>query len=189
MKKSYLRIRCLTENCISNIFQAIENQIRNFGQTPSQLLMEPHPPRSSAMHLVNDTTYPSRFAKFQHIVVDKERTYLIEFFVFFSDQQSPMMFTSVPDDVCMSIKFPSNSPICHISANTYSQLPMPSVVTVTANQQFAVNRWNSNYTGKLNWNSITIILHNASTLVRWRKVVEMGKQIEIGHLEKMPDDG
>lgn len=33
-------------------FQAIENQIRSFGQTPSQLLMEPHPPRSSAMHLV-----------------------------------------------------------------------------------------------------------------------------------------
>lgn len=62
--------------------------------------------------------------------------------------QSPMMFTSVPDDICMSIKFPSNSPICHISANTYSQLPMPSVVTVTANQQFAVNRWNSNYTGE-----------------------------------------
>ena len=33
--------------------EAIENQIRNFGQTPSQLLMEPHPPRSSAMHLVS----------------------------------------------------------------------------------------------------------------------------------------
>ncbi|KAK7076595.1 hypothetical protein SK128_019997 [Halocaridina rubra] len=32
--------------------EAIENQIRNFGQTPSQLLMEPHPPRSSAMHLL-----------------------------------------------------------------------------------------------------------------------------------------
>lgn len=32
--------------------EAIENQIKNFGQTPSQLLMEPHPPRSSAMHLV-----------------------------------------------------------------------------------------------------------------------------------------
>ena len=63
-----------------------------------------------------------------------------------------MMFTSVPDDVCMSIKFPSNSPICHISANTYSQLPMPSVVTVTANQQFAINKWNSNYTGNVtNW--------------------------------------
>ncbi|KZC14375.1 Neurobeachin, partial [Dufourea novaeangliae] len=88
---------------------AIENQIRSFGQTPSQLLMEPHPPRSSAMHL------------------------------------SPMMFSSIPDDVCMTIKFPSNSPICHISANTYPQLPLPSVVTVTTGQQFAVNRWNTNY--------------------------------------------
>ncbi|CAH1393721.1 unnamed protein product [Nezara viridula] len=89
--------------------EAIENQIRNFGQTPSQLLMEPHPPRSSAMHL------------------------------------SPMMFTAVPDDICMTMKFPSNSAICHISANTYPQLPLPSVVTVTANHQFAVNRWNSSY--------------------------------------------
>ncbi|XP_020284322.1 neurobeachin isoform X2 [Pseudomyrmex gracilis] len=89
--------------------EAIENQIKNFGQTPSQLLMEPHPPRSSAMHL------------------------------------SPMMFSSIPDDVCMTIKFPSNSPICHISANTYPQLPLPSVVTVTTGQQFAVNRWNTNY--------------------------------------------
>ncbi|XP_058789390.1 neurobeachin isoform X7 [Phymastichus coffea] len=89
--------------------EAIENQIRNFGQTPSQLLMEPHPPRSSAMHL------------------------------------SPMMFSSIPEDVCMTLKFPSNSPICHISANTYPQLPLPSVVTVTTGQQFAVNRWNTNY--------------------------------------------
>ncbi|XP_074039370.1 A kinase anchor protein rugose isoform X1 [Leptinotarsa decemlineata] len=89
--------------------EAIENQIKNFGQTPSQLLMEPHPPRSSAMHL------------------------------------SPMMFSSIPDDVCMTMKFLSNSPIVHISANTYPQLPNPSVVTVTMHQQFAVNKWNSAY--------------------------------------------
>ncbi len=31
---------------------AIETQIRNFGQAPSQLLTEPHPPRNSAMTLV-----------------------------------------------------------------------------------------------------------------------------------------
>lgn len=91
--------------------EAVENQIRNFGQTPSQLLMEPHPPRSSAMHL------------------------------------SPMMFSAMPDDVCMSMKFHLNSPIIHISANTYPQLPLPSVVTVTAGHQFAINRWNCNYTG------------------------------------------
>lgn len=34
--------------------EAIENQIRCFGQTPSQLLMEPHLPRSSAMHIVSN---------------------------------------------------------------------------------------------------------------------------------------
>lgn len=58
-----------------------------------------------------------------------------------------MMFTSIPDDVCMTMKFPSNSPICHISANTFPQLPMPAVVTVTTNMQFAINRWNTNYSG------------------------------------------
>lgn len=42
--------------------EAIENQIRNFGQTPSQLLMEPHPPRSSAMHLVNNVHFIIRHA-------------------------------------------------------------------------------------------------------------------------------
>ena len=117
--------------------KAVEDQIRHFGQTPSQLLKEPHPPRSSNMHL------------------------------------SPMMFSPVPDDVCMIMKFLSNSPICHITANTIPQvkcypksytyfvspilsilqlfsilqLPMPSVVTVTANQHFAVNKWNTNYSG------------------------------------------
>uniref|UniRef100_T1J4P0 BEACH domain-containing protein n=1 Tax=Strigamia maritima TaxID=126957 RepID=T1J4P0_STRMM len=93
--------------------EAIENQIRNFGQTPSQLLMEPHPPRSSAMHL------------------------------------TPMMFATIPEDVCMIMKFLSNSPICHISTNTYQQLPLPSVVTITCNQNFAINRWNPNFTGSL----------------------------------------
>lgn len=93
--------------------EAVENQIRNFGQTPSQLLMEPHPPRSSAMHL------------------------------------SPMMFSTAPEDVCMSLKFHLNSPIIHISANTYPQLSLPSVLTVTAGHQFAVNRWNCNYTASV----------------------------------------
>ncbi|XP_053533643.1 lipopolysaccharide-responsive and beige-like anchor protein [Ictalurus punctatus] len=31
--------------------EAVESQIRSFGQTPSQLLIEPHPPRSSAMQM------------------------------------------------------------------------------------------------------------------------------------------
>merc|ERR1719266_2679123 len=91
--------------------EAIENQVKSFGQTPSQLLLEPHPPRSSAMHL------------------------------------SPMMFNSSPEDVCMVTKFLSNSPICHLTANTFPQLPLPSVLSVSAAHQFAVNRWNPQYSG------------------------------------------
>jgi hypothetical protein len=35
----------------------IEKQIKNFGQVPSQLLTEPHPPRNSAIALVS-TPFP-----------------------------------------------------------------------------------------------------------------------------------
>merc|ERR1719266_2883892 len=45
----------------------------------------------------------------------------------------------------MEHKLLSNSPICHMTANTFPQLPNPSVVTLTANQHFAVNRWNTNF--------------------------------------------
>ena len=86
---------------------------------------------------------------------------------------SPMMFNSSPEDVCMVMKFLSNSPICHLTANTFPQLPLPrsgliiqiatatfmlhsfflicapcfSVISVSAGHQFAVNRWNPGYTG------------------------------------------
>ncbi|KAF7488154.1 Neurobeachin [Sarcoptes scabiei] len=35
----------------SSLREAIETQIRHFGQTPSQLTSDPHPPRSSALHV------------------------------------------------------------------------------------------------------------------------------------------
>ena len=41
---------------------------------------------------------------------------------------SPMMFNSSPEDVCMVMKFLSNSPICHLTANTFPQLPLPRLV-------------------------------------------------------------
>lgn len=89
--------------------EAIENQIRSFGQTPTQLLAEPHPPRSSLMHL------------------------------------TPMMFSTVQDDVCMIMKFLSNSPVIHIAANTHPAVPSPAVTTITCNHNFAVNKWNMTY--------------------------------------------
>ncbi|KAI6078504.1 Neurobeachin isoform X2 [Aix galericulata] len=87
---------------------AMEAQIQNFGQTPSQLLIEPHPPRSSAMHL------------------------------------SPLMFKDqMQQDVIMVLKFPSNSPVTHVAANTLPHLTIPAVVTVTCSRLFAVNRWHN----------------------------------------------
>ncbi|XP_051560921.1 lipopolysaccharide-responsive and beige-like anchor protein isoform X2 [Myxocyprinus asiaticus] len=86
--------------------EAVESQIRSFGQTPCQLLIEPHPPRSSAM------------------------------------QVTPLMFTEqMQQDVIMVLKFPSNSPVTHVAANTQPGLTNPSIITVTANRLFAVNKW------------------------------------------------
>ncbi|XP_036046729.1 lipopolysaccharide-responsive and beige-like anchor protein isoform X2 [Onychomys torridus] len=88
--------------------EAVEAQIRSFGQTPSQLLIEPHPPRGSAM------------------------------------QASPLMFTDqAQQDVIMVLKFPSNSAVTHVAANTQPGLATPAVITVTANRLFAVNKWHN----------------------------------------------
>ncbi|XP_040002609.1 lipopolysaccharide-responsive and beige-like anchor protein [Xiphias gladius] len=91
--------------------EAVESQIRSFGQTPCQLLIEPHPPRSSAMQV-----------------------YLL--------LQTPLMFTEqMQQDVIMVLKFPSNSPVTHVAANTQPGLTSPAIITVTASRLFAVNKW------------------------------------------------
>nr|AYV89248.1 lipopolysaccharide-responsive and beige-like anchor [Tetranychus evansi] len=108
---------------------AIEAQIRHFGQTPSQLTTEPHPPRSSALHV------------------------------------SPLMFSPVMDEICMSIKFPFNAAITAIAActinnssgssgasstsssasstNSTSLSSIPSsIVTVNSAQHYHIHKWN-----------------------------------------------
>lgn len=42
----------------------------------------------------------------------------------------------------MIMKFLSNSPVTHISANTHPAVPIPAVITITCNYNFAVNKWN-----------------------------------------------
>lgn len=41
----------------------------------------------------------------------------------------------------MVLKFPSNSPVTHVAANTQPGLTVPAIITVTANRLFAVNKW------------------------------------------------
>uniref|UniRef100_A0A673J2C2 Neurobeachin b n=1 Tax=Sinocyclocheilus rhinocerous TaxID=307959 RepID=A0A673J2C2_9TELE len=95
------------------LYEATEAQIQSVGQMPSQLLIEPHPPRSSAMHLC---------------------------FL----PQSPLMYKDqMQQDVIMVLKFPSNSPVTHVAANTLPHLTLPAVVTITCSRLFAVNRWHN----------------------------------------------
>ncbi|XP_048840018.1 neurobeachin a isoform X3 [Brienomyrus brachyistius] len=93
--------------------EATETQIQTLGQTPSQLLIEPHPPRSSAMHLC------------------------------FLPQSALMFKDQMQQDVIMVLKFPSNSPVTHVAANTLPHLSVPAAVTVTCSRLFAVNRWHN----------------------------------------------
>ena len=93
--------------------EAIEAQIRHFGQTPSQLTNEPHPPRSSALHV------------------------------------SPLMFSPIMDEICMSIKFSFNASIVHIaaccshnsSAATVNTTPS-MIVTINSSQSYHIHKWN-----------------------------------------------
>uniref|UniRef100_A0AAQ4QBY4 Neurobeachin n=1 Tax=Gasterosteus aculeatus aculeatus TaxID=481459 RepID=A0AAQ4QBY4_GASAC len=101
------------DNADASQREVIESQIQACGQIPSQLLIEPHPPRSSAMHLC---------------------------FL----PQSPLMFKDqMQQDVIMVLKFPSNSPVTHVAANTLPHLSIPAAVTVTCSRLFAVNRWHN----------------------------------------------
>ncbi|XP_071593579.1 neurobeachin isoform X1 [Heliangelus exortis] len=110
-----------------DFIKAMEAQIQNFGQTPSQLLIEPHPPRSSAMHLL--------LILHSSISSVDSQCFL---------PQSPLMFKDqMQQDVIMVLKFPSNSPVTHVAANTLPHLTIPAVVTVTCSRLFAVNRWHN----------------------------------------------
>lgn len=79
--------------------------------------------------------------------------------------QSPLMFKDqLQQDVIMVLKFPSNSPVTHVAANTLPHLTIPAVVTVTCSRLFAVNRWN-NTVGEQS-------LEAASRLKVWFIIVE-----------------
>ncbi|PIO60824.1 Beige/BEACH domain protein, partial [Teladorsagia circumcincta] len=59
---------------------------------------------------------------------------------------APLMFRRCEDDLCMLMKFISNSPVVFLAANTFQQLPQPTVVSIAQNLVFALNRWDNSYT-------------------------------------------
>lgn len=59
---------------------------------------------------------------------------------------APMMFRRCDEDLCMLMKFISNSPIVYLAANTYPQLPNPTVLSIANNLVFSLNKWDNSYT-------------------------------------------
>lgn len=59
-----------------------------------------------------------------------------------------MMFSKSQDDVCMIMKFLSNSPVTHVAANTHPAVPVPAVTSISCNHNYAINKWNNNYIRK-----------------------------------------
>ncbi|KAE8287405.1 Neurobeachin Lysosomal-trafficking regulator 2 Protein BCL8B [Larimichthys crocea] len=100
--------------------EVIEIQIQACGQVPSQLLIEPHPPRSSAMHLLR-----------QHEAS-------------VSPHQSPPFYPKPfsPEPRPASASTSSPWPTATLT-NTLPHLSIPAAVTVTCSRLFAVNRWHN----------------------------------------------
>ncbi|KAK1792126.1 hypothetical protein P4O66_001902 [Electrophorus voltai] len=104
--------------------KAVESQIRSFGQTPCKLLIEPHPPRSSAMQVSLSPSWCMMCA-------------------FPARPPADSVDVHRPDAAgCRhGAEVSLQLPVVHVSANTQPGLTNPAIITVTANRLFAVNKW------------------------------------------------
>jgi hypothetical protein len=96
--------------------QALEAQIKNFGQTPSQLLSEPHPPRSSPLSIT-----PMMFT--QHT----EDVCMIMKFL----SNAPVIYVSA-----------NTSLPTYLSPTVTTSQFIQSVVTISSKHEFSVNKYN-----------------------------------------------
>jgi hypothetical protein len=98
--------------------EAIESQIKNFGQTPAQLLTEPHPPRSSPLSIT-----PMMFT--QH---NDDVCMIMKFL-----SNAPIIFVSA------NTQLPG-----YLSTNMVQNTPhfQQSVVTISSKHEFSINKYN-----------------------------------------------
>ena len=80
----------------------------------------------------------------------------------------------------MLMKFLSNSPITHIAANTHPAVPLPAVVTITCNHNFAVNKWNHS-AGRVGWGMAGRVGWGMAGRVGWGMESKAGR---VGHGEQ-----
>ncbi|CAF1380580.1 unnamed protein product, partial [Rotaria sp. Silwood1] len=57
---------------------------------------------------------------------------------------TPMMYNVTPEDVSMIMKFSSNAPIIHVSANTNPTLSIQAIITISNKHDFSINKYHPN---------------------------------------------
>lgn len=113
--------------------QAIESQIRNFGQTPSQLLTEPHPPRSSPLSIT-----PMMFT--QH---NDDVCMIMKFL-----SNAPIIFVSANTQLPIYMAGTSTAQSGASAATAAGPLSPSSshfqqcIVTISSKHEFSVNKYN-----------------------------------------------
>lgn len=115
--------------------EAIETQIRHFGQTPSQLTTEPHPPRSSALHVA-----PLMFSP----ILD-ELCQVVKFpFNAPIVHISPCVLHNSSAASLGGVEGASTGANCQ----QINQQGPYSIVTITGNHQCQINKWHSRSTNQ-----------------------------------------
>lgn len=107
--------------------EAIETQIKHFGQTPSQLTTEPHPPRFSALHASHMVFSPA--------VDDINKVIKFPF-------NTPVVhISSCISDYIASANSMLDSVTTGTVQNSNSSNSPSSVLTITSNNQYQIHKW------------------------------------------------
>lgn len=107
--------------------EAIETQIKHFGQTPSQLTTEPHPPRFSALH-ASPLIFSSSVDEVNRIVKFPFNTPVVHISSCIGNY-----ITANPSTV-------ESSPVGSVSKTTNTLSPS-SILTITSNNQYQIHKW------------------------------------------------
>jgi len=110
--------------------EAVETQIKHFGQTPSQLTTEPHPPRFSALH-ASPLVFSSSRDDVNKIVKFPFNTPIVH-------------ISSCISNYITSTSSTSDGALTGTAPDASSAISPSSVMTITSNNQYQIHKWMPN---------------------------------------------
>lgn len=117
----------------ASLREAIETQIKHFGQTPSQLTTEPHPPRFSALH-ASPLVFSSTVDDINKVVKFPFNTSIVHISSCISNYIANMSSVVGGGDGASTGTVPNPN-----SASIPS-----SILTITSNNQYQIHKWQPN---------------------------------------------